>query len=988
MVRKIIISFSVLIIFSLNSHARNIFTIGNSLIENRTQNMDCYDVTYYGLNLGLNPAAHHISGAITIKLKVISGISELEFHLKDNMVVDSIRQNNLLLNFSLNDDILSITLNRDYSPDELIAVEIFYHGSPEGGNFLSGLLDRKPIICTNNLPFGARTWFPCKDLPYDKADSMDVILTVPEKYVAVSCGKLIEEKTVADNKKQYWWHEKYPIATFSVGISVYEYEIRKDIIVIEGDTLELYFYYSPKYLSRFEEIFNTTKEMIQCYSDILGKYPFIDEKYAMVQTIWGHREIGERFISHQTFTDFVLDDYNYIFYDDAMTAQWFGQMISCYDFHHIWLMTGAIEWGRYLYYDWQTGGTLNRTFQEATLKDFEYGTVYVEDQEDSSEYDWRLIISKASWAINMLRFTTGEANFFKSLRAFCKDPRYKYGTATTEQFQQVFEQVSEMDLSWFFQQWIYDVGYPTFQFRYKIVQTGENNFEISGVIEQIQTSYRIFTTPINITIKSSAGDSTLAFWIDKKQESFSIKTSKEPKALILNEDHWIVCEVKTIDKSEIVFNYYELNDSLGNGDQHLDAGEVVKLCFSVSNNGVRVITPQIKLTTASSAITLIDSVFTVNTIDYNSTFTSTDNSFAFSINDSVTSCFIPLQLSIIENGENIWQKEFVLYAGESYLLLVNSDFWAHSEMAYREILANLSIPYHYCNKHMSGLPDSLENFRKIILFTGETKDSLLSDADQNKIMEYLDKGGNLLICSSNLASSLATSGSPRDSIFLASYLGVHYLGEKLSDTLAVGVIEDTIADRYVAYLHSRDPNNNLILRDAIEPTSPAVSIFNYYPSQNCAGIRLTDQKRKSRLVYLPFGLEEVKDIGLNTSENLLLRIMGWFDSSISYVRKITNYSPSSFALMQNYPNPFNSNTRIDYQIANLKSQNLCSTTLRIYDINGQLVKTLVVEKKKPGFYSIIWHGEDENNTPVASGVYLIRMKVDQYSTYRKMILLR
>jgi len=52
------------------------------------------------------------------------------------------------------------------------------------------------------------------------------------------------------------------------------------------------------------------------------------------------------------------------------------------------------------------------------------------------------------------------------------------------------------------------------------------------------------------------------------------------------------------------------------------------------------------------------------------------------------------------------------------------------------------------------------------------------------------------------------------------------------------------------------------------------------------------------------------------------------------------------------------------------------------------VKTLVDEKKQPGTYSIFWDGEDENDVQVASGVYIIHMKTEQYITNRKLILLR
>jgi len=95
-----------------------------------------------------------------------------------------------------------------------------------------------------------------------------------------------------------------------------------------------------------------------------------------------------------------------------------------------------------------------------------------------------------------------------------------------------------------------------------------------------------------------------------------------------------------------------------------------------------------------------------------------------------------------------------------------------------------------------------------------------------------------------------------------------------------------------------------------------------------------------------------------------------------------------YLLDQNYPNPFNSTTKIDFQIADLKIRHASPMSLKIYNINGQLVKILVDEKKKPGSYSVFWYGQDENDFHVASGVYIIQMKTEQYITNRKLILLR
>jgi hypothetical protein len=95
-------------------------------------------------------------------------------------------------------------------------------------------------------------------------------------------------------------------------------------------------------------------------------------------------------------------------------------------------------------------------------------------------------------------------------------------------------------------------------------------------------------------------------------------------------------------------------------------------------------------------------------------------------------------------------------------------------------------------------------------------------------------------------------------------------------------------------------------------------------------------------------------------------------------------------ILYNYPNPFNPNTTIAFQVPNLTGfGNLLGLKLEIYDISGNLVKTLLDKRIEPGYRTIIWNGRDENNTPVASGVYLYQLKTNnQVLQTNKMLLLK
>ena len=98
-----------------------------------------------------------------------------------------------------------------------------------------------------------------------------------------------------------------------------------------------------------------------------------------------------------------------------------------------------------------------------------------------------------------------------------------------------------------------------------------------------------------------------------------------------------------------------------------------------------------------------------------------------------------------------------------------------------------------------------------------------------------------------------------------------------------------------------------------------------------------------------------------------------------------NHVPNVFQLYQNYPNPFNPSTTIKYSIpSNLNSSNGGTlVTLKIYDLLGREVKLLVNEEKSPGFYEVNF-----NAANLASGIYLYRIKADNFVVTKKMILLK
>jgi hypothetical protein len=88
-------------------------------------------------------------------------------------------------------------------------------------------------------------------------------------------------------------------------------------------------------------------------------------------------------------------------------------------------------------------------------------------------------------------------------------------------------------------------------------------------------------------------------------------------------------------------------------------------------------------------------------------------------------------------------------------------------------------------------------------------------------------------------------------------------------------------------------------------------------------------------------------------------------------------------LLQNHPNPFNPNTVISYEVSAATQ-----VTLEIYNVQGRLIRTLTQGPQEPGVHEVLWDGRDSSGQEVASGVYLYRVRIGEFESVKKMVLLK
>jgi aminopeptidase N len=497
-----------------------------------TANQLNYDVKYYALNLDINPANRYIKGSIDINLVIINNLSTIELDLSQGLIIDSIMLGNKKTTCTYSGNLLTVNLDKTYSSGALIKLTVFYQGYPGSSGFGSfGVSDvnSKKLIWTLSEPFGARDWWPCKDYPYDKADSADINITVPKEMIVASNGIL--RKTIeTSDKKTYFWHEGYPISSYLISVTAYAYNTFSNYYKYSStDSMEIkYFTVLDKYNPRYED-YDKVPNMIKVYSDLFGQYPFIKEKYGQAEFPWGGGMEHQTCTSLGSFSEFIIAH--------ELAHQWWGDMITCKDFHNIWLNEGFATYCEALYAE-KVYGKGQYQSEMGLAKYLGGGTVYVDDLSNINRiFSNDLTYNKASWVLHMLRHIAGDDTFFKMMKEYYKSIQ-QYNASSTEDFQKVCENVYGKDLNWFFHEWIYEEYYPQYNYMSTSTVNGsKTNLKID--ISQKQTNY-IFKMPVDVNITTTSGDTTIVVLDSLKSQSFNLTVNGSITKVELDKDEWIL----------------------------------------------------------------------------------------------------------------------------------------------------------------------------------------------------------------------------------------------------------------------------------------------------------------------------------------------------------------------------------------------------------------------------------------------------------------
>lgn len=475
----------------------------NNIVSN--PNTANYDLTYQKLEFAVNPivVTPYISGKVTSTFKALSNMTTVTFDFVKALPVSSVKRNNQPLTYTqTTSNELIINLGTTLNAGTSATVEITYAGNaPQAQeSFTRTTHNGTPIIYTLSEPFGASSWWPCKEDLTDKVDSIDVYITAPTQFTSVSNGLEIGQ-TVTGNSKTTHFRHNYPIPAYLVAIAVTNYVVLEDEAGTAPNTFPIVNYIYPESVNFVENQLQVTVPVMDLFESLFQTYPYAAEKYGHAQFSWGGG------MEHTTVS--FMGGFSRELIAHEMAHQWFGDKVTCGTWQDIWLNEGFAVYLAGLVIEDQDGAAAYRDYKQSEIDFITYfpgGTVYLtptEAQNSDRIFSSRLTYSKGGMVVNMLRLKLGQEAFLLGVNNYLNDPEIAYKSAVTTQLKQHLEDASGMDLTEFFNDWVYNQGYP----RYTISAYNSAAGQVKVRINQTQShpSVSYFEMPVPVRLRGNGG---------------------------------------------------------------------------------------------------------------------------------------------------------------------------------------------------------------------------------------------------------------------------------------------------------------------------------------------------------------------------------------------------------------------------------------------------------------------------------------------------
>jgi len=541
MIRYTLIFYAIICLFC-NFHAQNNseelkkYTQQDTLRGSITPERSWWDLTYYDLEVTVDPKTKTIFGKNTIHYSVTEENNSLQVDLQPPMSITKVTQNGEVLEVIHDGNAHLIQLKEPQKLNSNQSITVHFKGKPkaaikapwDGGFSWEKDENGTDFIATSCQGLGASVWWPNKDHMYDEVDSMQIKATVPKHLTAVANGRL-KNISKSQNTATYTWVVSNPINNYGVNINIGDYVQFSEIFQGEKGDLDMDYYVLKHHLEKAKIQFLDAPKMMKAFEHWFGPYPFYEDSFKLVEVPYlGMEHQSSVSYGNQFKKGYLGQDlsgtgwglqFDFIIIHEA-GHEWFANNITNVDIADMWIHEGFTAYSENIFLDYYYGKKASEEYVIGTRKKIQNDRPIIGDYNVNSKGSSDMYYKGANM-IHMLRQLTNDDEKWRYILRKMNSNFY-HQTVTTEQIETFLSKEIGLKLNPFFNQYLRDTRIPVLE--YSI----ENNvlfYRWNNVVDG-------FDMPIEIISNNEIQ------WL-YPTETWQTTTVKSPK-ITIDEDYYIL----------------------------------------------------------------------------------------------------------------------------------------------------------------------------------------------------------------------------------------------------------------------------------------------------------------------------------------------------------------------------------------------------------------------------------------------------------------
>ncbi len=525
---------------------------------------DTIDILNYTINLNITDfTTNIIHGNTAVKFTPkVNGVTTLSLDLLE-LNIDSIEigsVNLLTSEYSYNDTLLNISLPTIHNIGDTTTLVVYYRGTPQGdASGWGGFYFQSGYAYNLGVGFAAlphvygRVWFPCFD-NFVERSTYEFNITTNAGKIAYCNGNLANDTTDGGGNRTRRWIMNEKIPTYLACVAVANYtQINQSYAGLLG-TLPIVIAAVPADTSAIKNSFINLPVALSTYENHFGPYMWNKVGYSMVPFSSGAMEHASNITYPKAFATGSTTYQN--LYAHELSHHWFGDLATCRTAEDMWLNEGWAHYCEFLFFETLNGypnylsyvrNNHEPNLQFNTVKE---GALALSNIPQSVTYGDH-VYNKGADIAHTMRGYMGDSLFFYSVKTYLANNNYKDVSSTD--FMNELTAASGMNMSDFFNGWVFNPGWPHFSIDSTVVVPSGPNFDVTVFVKQKLTDAPAYynNVPLEVTFKDASWlENTQSLMMSGANSSFTFSVPFDPKFVAINKgekiSHAVAPEFKTI----------------------------------------------------------------------------------------------------------------------------------------------------------------------------------------------------------------------------------------------------------------------------------------------------------------------------------------------------------------------------------------------------------------------------------------------------------